>query len=81
MIVADYRLGQGKTGVEAIHRLRAELGVSVFGILLTGDTSPERLREAMSSGLVLLYKPIRLADLLNNIDRALVQDEELCPQA
>jgi signal transduction histidine kinase/ActR/RegA family two-component response regulator len=82
VIVADYRLGQGKTGIEAIRRLRTEFGESTFGILVTGDTSPERLRETMSSGYVLLHKPLKLADLLDNIQGALARDDlpVLCRQ-
>jgi signal transduction histidine kinase/CheY-like chemotaxis protein len=58
LILADYRLGIGITGGDAIHAIRDYLGVKVPGILITGDTAPERLREAQSSGFRLLHKPV-----------------------
>jgi len=57
LIVADYRLREGETGIAAIAQIRAFLGVPVPSILVTGDTLPERLREANDSGFQLLHKP------------------------
>lgn len=73
VIVADYRLGQGRTGTEAIGRLRSEFGAGIAGILLTGDTSPDRLRDAKRSGLHLLHKPIRPEDLAQVIEQAMAR--------
>jgi signal transduction histidine kinase/CheY-like chemotaxis protein len=61
-IIADYRLRQ-ETGVQAITRIRQALGLAVPATLLTGDTAPERLREAKASGLLLLHKPLQPARL------------------
>lgn len=58
-IVADYRLQHGRTGSEAIRLINQHSARAVPGILVTGDTSPERLREARASGFQLLHKPIR----------------------
>ncbi len=58
LILADYRLGSGITGSEAIHVIRRSLGVNVPGMLFTGDTALERLREAQASGFRLLHKPV-----------------------
>ncbi|MEO5375374.1 MAG: PAS-domain containing protein [Alphaproteobacteria bacterium] len=63
LVVADYRLPDGRTGGEAIVRLRETLGVPVPGILVSGDTAPERLREARASGFQLLHKPVHAANL------------------
>ena len=57
LILADYRLDIGITGGEAIDVIRGYLGVNVPGMLITGDTAPERLREAQASGFRLLHKP------------------------
>lgn len=70
-ILADYRLGGQETGSDAIRRLRLEFGKSIPGILLTGDTSPDRLQEAKSSGLDLLHKPISSKVLMGVIERVL----------
>lgn len=73
VIVADYRLRAGQTGVDAIRAVCAHLGCSIPAFLLTGDTSPDRLREARASGYTVLYKPVTLRELaaLLPADRAL----------
>lgn len=58
IIVADYRLRDGRTGAEAIRVLRHFLGRAIPGILITGDTEPARLAEAKASGFRLLHKPV-----------------------
>src|SRR5262245_22004060 len=58
LIVSDYRLAHGKTGFEAIERLNRACGASVPAFLISGDTAPERLREASASGYHLLHKPV-----------------------
>lgn len=67
LVVADYTLGHGQRGTEAVaiarrHGARA-------AILLTGDTSPERLAEAEKADCRLVHKPV-MADKL----KALVED-------
>lgn len=57
LIIADFRLRQGESGIETVHRLRARLG-DVPALLVSGDTAPERLREAQASGMPLLHKPV-----------------------
>jgi CheY-like chemotaxis protein len=63
LIVADYRLRGGSTGTDAVAALRARFGSSLPALLITGDTAPERLREAAESGLHVLHKPVRPAQL------------------
>jgi CheY-like chemotaxis protein len=58
VIIADYRLGDGLRGTNAIADLRSSLGAEVPAIVLTGDTSPERIREVAESGYHLLHKPL-----------------------
>lgn len=70
LIISDYRLGGGKTGIEAIELLRAELHAATPAFLISGDTAPERLREASASGYHLLHKPVtpmRLRAVLNQL--------------
>jgi CheY-like chemotaxis protein len=62
VIVADLRLRQNESGIETVRALREKLG-EVPALLVTGDTAPERLREATASGLPLLHKPV-FADAL-----------------
>lgn len=58
LIVSDYRLRDGETGLDAIERLRSEYNETIPALLVTGDTAPDRLIEARASGLVLLHKPV-----------------------
>jgi CheY-like chemotaxis protein len=59
LIISDYRLPNGQSGISTIVRLRAALGANIPAFLLSGDTAPERLREARASGYHLLHKPVR----------------------
>jgi signal transduction histidine kinase/CheY-like chemotaxis protein len=58
VIISDYRLREQRTGVEAIAAIRQLLGEPLPALLITGDTAPERLREAKASGIPLLHKPV-----------------------
>ena len=57
-VISDYRLRDQRTGLEAIASLRAVLGQNLPAVLITGDTAPDRLREALSSNIPLLHKPV-----------------------
>jgi CheY-like chemotaxis protein len=58
LIVCDYRLRGSETGAGVIGRLRARYGRDIPGVLITGDTAPDRLEEASASGMLLLHKPV-----------------------
>ena len=57
VIIADFRLAQHENGIETVRRLRVRLG-DVPALMVSGDTAPERLREAQASGLPFLHKPV-----------------------
>jgi signal transduction histidine kinase/CheY-like chemotaxis protein len=66
-ILADFRLQDGHTGIEAIAEVRRHFGQQVPAALITGDTDPARLQDARQAGFTLLQKPTpahRLAALL-----------------
>jgi CheY-like chemotaxis protein len=58
IIISDYRLNDGKTGFDVIERIRRAFGASIPAFLISGDTAPERMREAKASGYYLLHKPV-----------------------
>jgi two-component system, sensor histidine kinase len=58
LIISDYRLRGGEDGIAAIQRLQSEFNADIPGMLITGDTAPDRLAEAQESGFVLLHKPV-----------------------
>jgi signal transduction histidine kinase/CheY-like chemotaxis protein len=63
LIICDYRLRDGENGLDVIHRLQAEYNEDIPALLVTGDTAPERIREAEASGYPLLHKPLAHARL------------------
>jgi len=58
LIISDYHLDDGQSGVTAIAKLREVYG-SIPAFAMSGDTAPERLREARESGHHLLHKPVQ----------------------
>lgn len=63
VILSDLRLRDASTGIDAIDSLRKQFGASIPGILITGDTAPERIKMAKHSGYELLQKPVLPAHL------------------
>jgi len=73
LIISDYHLANGMTGIEAIERIGTAFGVSIPAILMSGDTAPERLRDARDKGYVLLHKPVdpmRLRAVIHQLFKA-----------
>ncbi len=73
LIIADYRLREGRTGAEAIQAVRHYYGWEVPAMIITGDTNEERLREANASRLYLLHKPVapsRLRTVMHQLLKA-----------
>jgi signal transduction histidine kinase/CheY-like chemotaxis protein len=71
LIISDSRLADGKTGLEAIERLRQLAGAPIPAFVITGDTAPERLREASTGGFPLLHKPVSPMALRTMLNRLL----------
>jgi CheY-like chemotaxis protein len=71
LIISDSRLANGETGIEAIARLRQAAGTSIPAFVITGDTAPERLREASAGGFHLLHKPVSPMALRTTLNRLL----------
>jgi signal transduction histidine kinase len=58
LIVSDFHLPGGKTGIELIERLRRAFSAEIPAFLISGDTSPELLRQVRASGYQLMHKPV-----------------------
>jgi two-component system, sensor histidine kinase len=70
LIISDYHLTDGKTGVEAIKLLRGAYGAQISAFLISGDISSETRPAADASGLHILHKPVdpmMLRALLNRM--------------
>ena len=66
VVVADFRLRGDDDGITAVRSIR-ELYPELPAILLSGDTAPDRLREAEEAGIALLHKPVGGAALARAI--------------
>ena len=71
LIVADYRLRENKTGAQAILQVHDFLKRKVNAVIITGDTSESRLKEATRDGFYLLYKPVSPARLRTVLHKSL----------
>jgi signal transduction histidine kinase len=71
LIVSDYHLADGKTGIEAIELLRGAFRAPISAFLVSGDTGTETLPRAQSSGLHLLHKPVDPMTLRAMLNRML----------
>ena len=58
LLIVDYRLEDGKNGVDAITALRSRFGVSVPAILVTGSTMTGHEKDAQLHDFHLLIKPV-----------------------
>jgi signal transduction histidine kinase/CheY-like chemotaxis protein len=68
LIIADYHLGEGRTGLDAIAGIAAEFPGPVPAIVVSSDTSDALGKELRERGVPLLTKPLDVARL-----RALMQ--------
>lgn len=75
LIIADYRLQNGDTGGQAIARVEVHLRseAKLPAIILTGDTAPERLQQALALGHGLLHKPVQPDSLRAAMDEILAR--------
>ncbi|MEP7298332.1 MAG: ATP-binding protein [Burkholderiales bacterium] len=58
LLIVDYRLEEGRTGVDAIRALRERFGNGVPAILVTGSTMTGHDKEAQAHDFHLLIKPV-----------------------
>ncbi|MDH5353863.1 MAG: hybrid sensor histidine kinase/response regulator [Gammaproteobacteria bacterium] len=59
LIVTDYRLPDRETGLEVIREIHDFYQDSTIpAIIVTGDTSPDRIKQVGDSGFVVLHKPV-----------------------
>ena len=76
LIISDYHLADGQSGITAIAKLRDAYG-AIPGFVMSGDTAPERLREARESGHHLLHKPVPPITLRAMVNRFLKSEHRL----
>lgn len=80
LVIADYNLPRGVNGVDIIASLQHKLGHEIPSIILTGDISTETVREIAARGYVHLNKPLKSQQLIELIQRLLVEARPSLPQ-
>ncbi|TWC63194.1 hybrid sensor histidine kinase/response regulator [Herbaspirillum sp. SJZ099] len=63
LVLTDFRLAAGVTGIDVIRAVSMALGSEVPAIIVTGDTSPQGIGLASASGFPVLHKPLDPAAL------------------
>jgi two-component system CheB/CheR fusion protein len=71
LIISDYRLSGGITGVELIRKLRAESGRNVPAIILTGDITIGNKEDFLPGNCLLVRKPVAAGELNRQIRQQL----------
>jgi CheY-like chemotaxis protein len=65
--LSDYRLS-GMDGVQFLDAIQKNSPTRIKAVLLTGDTSPERIAAARSSGWTVFFKPVDLRSVLSAME-------------
>lgn len=69
-IIADYRLRENQTGIDAIRAIHVEYNDKIPALIVTGDIAVDNLREVNRSGFQVLHKPVtpvKLRSFLHNV--------------
>ena len=75
LLISDYRLRGEENGIALIERLQGEYNEQIPAMLITGDTAPDRLVQAATSGLLLLHKPVSRSKLRASIAALIARAE------
>ncbi|HEX8961529.1 MAG TPA: PAS domain S-box protein [Rhodocyclaceae bacterium] len=67
VMISDYRLGGGETGLDAIAAVRSRFGPGLPALVVTGDTDPSLFRRVEGEGIRVLHKPLRIEVLQDAI--------------
>lgn len=79
LILADYNLPNGMSGLQAAARLRARLGAQVPVVIITGDISTDALRAIAAQDCLQLNKPVKASEVASVIQDLLSGASPLLP--
>jgi CheY-like chemotaxis protein len=71
IILADYHLSSGETGLDVLIRLRDQRGLDIPGVVITADRSTDTAELIRAQRFALVNKPLRPAKLRALMTRAL----------
>ena len=69
MLISDFRLKGSVSGLDVVNQIRMTHPL-IHILLISGDTAPDRLRQAHAAGVTLLHKPVQLGELLEQLNEA-----------
>jgi len=78
LIIADLRLADGGSGIDAIAQLRDTFGRGTPALIVSGDTSGTAQAEAQAAGIHLLLKPVVAAALKDAAEATLRARASAC---
>jgi signal transduction histidine kinase len=73
VIIADWELGEGRTGLDAVKAVRNFCAAPIPALIITGDTAAAALRKAQASGLSLHHKPLEPNELRRKLAELLAE--------
>ncbi|MEE9691793.1 PAS domain-containing hybrid sensor histidine kinase/response regulator [Aeromonas hydrophila] len=79
LVLSDYHLDDGKTGLQALHMLRLAHGNDIGGIIISADRKSElqaQIREHGYGYISKPVKPLKLRELMNSILRPAKLDDD-----
>ncbi|MBP2297894.1 hybrid sensor histidine kinase/response regulator [Azospirillum picis] len=71
IVIADYRLREGRVGTEVVRRVRERYGSAIPALILTGETGADTLADASAHEVPVLHKPVTPRQLQAEVDRQL----------
>ena len=66
MVISDFRLKDRSDGLDVIRQCQA-IQPGLYALLISGDTAPDRLKQAHAARVPMLHKPASLGELLRHI--------------
>ena len=79
VLICDYRLRGAEDGATAVSAIREEFNSDIPAVLITGDTSPQRILALKQTGLPVLHKPLREHEFREALTAILFSSREAEP--
>lgn len=70
VILSDYRLDNGRTGLEVLQQFRLRMGDSFNGVIISADRTESMLDGIKSNGFGFIAKPVKPLKLRTILNRA-----------
>jgi len=75
LILADFRLRNNQSGIDAINRIRKHFNTPISAILVTGDTAHDRVQLELAAEATVLHKPVQPSLLRDTAHTVLLESK------